>query len=148
MITISNAVQGVIDRIQSCLPVSMKSSVLRFPDKPEQFTPDLLRKSYPGGALLVKHLESGGENGSEILIIGIVIVAVTSLREEKLAEAVRGYLNNYRIWPEQRQNPLIFSADKPLEVELGIIARTVAYRCSRPAVEAKDITAFNQLLNL
>ena len=145
MITISAIVQGVIDRLQTCLPDKMKNSVLRFPDKPEQFTPDVLRRSHPYGALLVKHLESGSEAGAEVVIVGVAIVAETSLREEKLAEAVRGYLNKYQVAGLTRYE---FATDKPLEVELGIICRTVAYRCNRPAVPAGNIETFNAALNL
>ncbi len=145
MITISSIVQGAIDRLVACLPATMKSSVLRFPDRPEQFTPDVLKQKYPRGALLVKHLESGAESGAEAVIVGIAIVAETSLREELLAEAVRGYLNKYQIPGVTRYE---FATDKPLEIDLGIICRTVAYRCNRPAVPATDIAAFNAALKL
>ena len=145
MVTISNIVQAAIDRIAACLPQHLQRNVIRFPDKPEQFTPDVLKRSYPAGALLVKYLESGNEGGAEVIIIGICIVAETSLREEKLAEAVRGYMNKHQLPGLTRFE---FTTDKPLEVELGIICRTVAYRCNRPAVPATDITSLNTTLNL
>ena len=145
MIPLTAIVQGIIDRIQTCLPVQMKNAVMRFPDKPEQFTPDILRKSYPYGALMVKHLESGAEGGAEVVFIGVAIVAETSVREEKLAEAVRGYINRHQIAGLTKYE---FATDKPLEIELGIICRTVAFKCYRPAVPAGNIEEFNKTLNI
>lgn len=145
MTTISTIVQGAIDRLQACIPIKMKNSVIRFPDKPEQFTHDVVKQKHPHGALLVKHLESGNDNGSEAVIVGVAIVAETSIREEKLAEAVRGYLNKYQISGLTKYE---FAFDRNFEAELGIICRTVAYSCKRPAVPANDIEAFNAALNL
>lgn len=145
MITITTITQAVIDRIRACLPQKMKNNVIRFPDIPGEFSPDVLRTKYPGGALLVKYLESHGENGAEVAVIGVCVVAETSLREEKLAEAVRGYLNKYQVPGITRFE---FATDKQLEVELGIVCRTIAYGCHRPAIPAPNIEALNAALNL
>ncbi len=145
MITVSAIVQGAIDRVQACLPERMKASVMRWPDKPEQFTPAVLRASHPHGALLVKHLESTGNGGAEVVIVGVGVVAETSLREEALAEAVRAYLNRYQVPGLTRYE---FATDKQLEIEFGIICRTVAFSCNRPAVPAADIAAVNAALGV
>jgi hypothetical protein len=146
MLNETDAIAGIIARLQENLPVGMNDSVISYLDKPEQLTGTYIEDNHPLGLFLVQYMESSGPQ-TEIMIYGIACLATTLDRVYRLTRAVKVILTGWQIPGATRFE---LHEDKPMAADGGIVGRVVAFSCGIPAVKMSNgqITAALEALEI
>lgn len=126
-------VAAVADRLESQLkaahPLYQKQWLVPFPAKPESITGDIIRVQHPKGLYAVRYMESEGQAGKEVLVIGCYIWATSPEMESKLSRAAKLAISNYS---PGGCTAMQLHKDEPVISENGVSVRVVSFATQIP----------------
>lgn len=145
-VTYSQIVQHMVDTLAALLPVKHKSSVIAWPDRPDDFTEQKLEKDHPYGCYAVRYLKSTAtETGHETALFGVVLVANSFTRVGNMAATAK-------IAMQDVVSPLghkyTFAGIEPIEHLAGWLRDTAIFAVPRSKQTASDKAALIATLNL